>query len=73
MRYCTDDPVRDAAHYYADLEAHPAKPKCPKCDWCEEEIPESDEWCYEVAGEMFCEKCMRIQFGWKVKSLISYE
>ena len=74
MVYKTLDPVQDAELYLADTEPiGPPKEVLPRCDWCDEEIPESDEWCYEVAGEMFCEECMRSQFGLKVRHLISYE
>jgi len=74
MVYRALDPVQDASLYLADTEMI-GEPKAvyPRCDWCDEEITENDEWCYEVAGEMFCEECMRTQFGLKVKSLISYE
>lgn len=74
MVYRVLDPVQDASLYLADTEMI-GEPKTvyPICDWCEEEITESNEWCYEIAGEIFCEECMRSQFGLKVRHLIKYE
>lgn len=49
----TDDPVRDAAAYDAELERELLKR--PICDKCGEHIQE--DFAYEIDGELYCDSC----------------
>lgn len=50
----TDDPVSDADRYFAEQERE--LQKLPRCSECDEPI--QDEFCYEINGELICERCM---------------
>lgn len=51
--YRTDDPVRDAEHYYNDLEKE--LEDAPLCEICEQPL---EAYHYDIGGEIICEDCL---------------
>ena len=52
--YRTDDPVRDADRYDAELES--ARDLLPVCDGCNEHI--MDDFLYVIDDMILCEDCL---------------
>ena len=42
--------------------------KLPKCDWCGEPI--TDDYCYEINGDIICEACLNDNFKKRVDDYI---
>lgn len=54
MSIRTDDPIADFERH--DREQAKWEASLPKCDRCHEPI--TDEMCYVVYGDIYCEECM---------------
>lgn len=51
-----------------DAEQEEAREKLPKCSECGEEI--TDEYLYDIDGELYCDKCMKALFKKPVENYI---
>lgn len=66
MFYYSGDPVADYNSYCDEQEKEEAK--LPVCDVCGETI--YDEFCYDIDGDIFCEKCMKDNFRRRTEDLM---
>ena len=64
--FYTDNPILDAANYYAEQEAQ--LERLPVCSECGEYI--QGEYCYEIDGEYICEECLESNHRKTVESII---
>lgn len=52
--FYTDDPIADFRRHNAEQQK--MLDRLPRCSECDEPI--QDEFCYEINGELICDKCM---------------
>lgn len=64
--YFTNDPVADAER--CEVEKERTIQKCPVCCICGEHI--TDDTCYVISDEVYCECCMDREFKKYVEDLI---
>lgn len=67
--FYSDDPIRDAEHYYANMEEETAKR--PVCACCGFHIV--DDVCFRIDGDLYCEDCMHDEFAVNVDDLMDEE
>lgn len=55
----TDNPIADFNRWDAEQAREEAEHRetLPICVYCQQPI--EDDWCYELDGECYCEKCMK--------------
>ncbi len=66
MFHYTDNPVRDAENYYAEMEEETSKR--PICDCCG--FPIIEDTAYRIGGMIYCEECMKDECAVDVEDLM---